>query len=167
MTQSAAVNGLPPQSVQAIPSDRRIFIEIQLRRRSGIPGRERWQVDGLKGNKGLAAALETALSGESGIKEVVANPLTGCVLVRYSRDHVQGSVEFLIRRALAFNHMIQLEDSQPVTSKRCLLPVRLLAAELACSLLKLLLLRGASAPIGGILWAAGVIVVLAFRGSVG
>jgi Heavy metal associated domain 2 len=166
MTQSATVNELPPQSLQAIPLDRRISVESQLRRCSGIRGRERWQVGGLKGNNRLAAALETALSGESGVKEVVANPLTGCVLVRYSHDHVQGSVEFLIRRALALKHRMEPEVSRPVASKRYLLPVRLLAAELGCSLLKLLLLRGASVPIGGILWAAGVIVVLAFRGSV-
>jgi hypothetical protein len=162
MTQDTALNGIPPQSLQAIPSGRQISIESQLRRCSGIRGRERWQVGGLKGNKRLAAALEMALSGESGVKEAVANPLTGCTLVRYSHDHVHASVEILIRRALALNHMMEPEILRPVASRSYVLPVRLFAAELGCSLFKLLLLKGASAPIGGILWAAGIIAVLGF-----
>lgn len=162
MTQSAAVDGIPPQSLQAVSSGRQISNERQLKRCSGIRGRERWQVGGLTGNKRLAASLEMALKGESGVEEVVANPLTGRILVRYSHDHVQASVEVLIRRALALNHMMTPEISRPVVSKRYLLPVRLLAAELGCSLLKFLLLGGASAPIGGLLWTAGVIVSLGF-----
>jgi ATP-binding cassette, subfamily B, bacterial len=164
MTQDTALNGIPPQSLQAIPSGRQISIESQLRRRSGIRGRERWHVSGLKGNQRLAATLEMALRGESGVTEAVANPLTGCILVRYSQ--VQASVEILIRSALTLKHPIESEVLQPVASKRYSLPARLLTAELGCSLLKFLLLGGASAPIRGIVWAAGIIVVLAFRGSV-
>jgi hypothetical protein len=58
---------------------------------------------GLRGNERLAAALDVALKGESGVEEVVANPLTGRVLVRYSPYHVQASVETLILRALALD----------------------------------------------------------------
>ena len=91
------------------------------------------------------------------------NPLTGRVLVRYSPDHVQASVEILIRRALALDPMIEREFSRPVTSRIFLLPMQMLAAEMGCSLLKLLLLGGASSPIGGIVWvAAGVIAALGF-----
>ena len=129
---------------------------------SRIRGRERWYVDGLKGNERLARAVEVALTGESGIEEAVANPLTGRVLVRYSPDHVQAPVEILIRQALALHPMLELEFSRPLTPKLFLLPRRLLAAELGCSLLKLLLVGGASVPVGGILWAAGVIVALGF-----
>jgi hypothetical protein len=162
MMQIAAVDGIPPRSFQAVASDKQISAEDQLRRCSVIRGRERWQVSGLTGNKRLAASLEMALKGESGVEEVVANPLTGRILVRYSHDHVQASVEVLIRRALALNHMLAPEISRPMVSKRYLLPVRLLAAELGCSLLKFLFLGGASAPLGGLVFAAGVIVSLGF-----
>jgi hypothetical protein len=113
-------------------------------------------------NERLAAALEVALKGESGVEEAVANPLTGRVLVRYSPDHVQAPIEMLIRRALALGPLLEREFSRPLTSKILLLPTRLLAAELGCSLLKLLLLGAASGPGGGILRAAGVFVALGF-----
>jgi hypothetical protein len=129
---------------------------------SRIRGRERWYVDGLKGKERLARAVEVALTGESGIEEAVANPLTGRVLVRYSPDHVQAPVEMLIRRALALGPMLEREFSRPLTSKPFLLPKRLLVAELGCSSLKFLLLGGISCPGGGILCAAGVIVALGF-----
>ena len=129
---------------------------------SRIRGRERWYVDGLKGNERLACAVEVALTDESGVEEAVANPLTGRVLVRYSPDHVQAPVEMLIRRALALGPMLEPEFSLPLTSKPFLLPKRLLVAELGCSSLKFLLLGGISCPGGGILWAAGVILALGF-----
>ena len=128
---------------------------------SRIRGRERWYVDGLKGNERLACAVEVALTGESGVEEAVANPMTGRVLVRYLPERVQASVEMLIRRALALDPMSEREFSRSMTFKPFLLPKRLLVAEAGCSLLKLLLLGGISCPVGGIWCAAGLIV--AFR----
>jgi hypothetical protein len=136
--------------------------EFSLKPCSRIHGRERWYVDGLKGNERLARAVEVALMGESGVEEAVANPLTGRVLVRYSPDHVQAPVEILIRRALALGPMLEREFSRPLTSKLFLLPTRLLVAELGCSLFKILILGGASGSIGGLLRVAGVIVALGF-----
>jgi hypothetical protein len=132
---------------------------------SRIRGRERWHVDGLKGNRRLATAVEVTLKGESGVEEVAVNPLTGRVLVRYLPDQIQASVEMLIRQALALGpifdeKLIEQELSPPVTSNRFLLPKRLLAAELGCSLLKVLLLGGISCPAGGIWCVAGVFVTL-------
>ena len=165
MTQSPEVAQIPPDASLASRPGTQPTTERQessLKPCSRIRGRERWQVGGLRGNELLAAALEVALKGEAGVEEAVANPLTGRVLVRYSPDHVQAPVEILIRRALALDPVLEREFSRPLPSKLFLLPTRLLAAELGCSLLKLLLLGGASGPIGGILWAAGVIVALGF-----
>jgi ATP-binding cassette subfamily B protein len=55
----------------------------ELRLRSSVPGRERWEVDSLKGKQGLAAALEKALRAENGIVLVRANPVTGRVLIQF------------------------------------------------------------------------------------
>jgi len=153
---------LPQTSLTSRPAiqtsiERRGF---SLRPCSRIRGRERWHVDGLKGNRRLSAAVEVALKGESGVEEAAVNPLTGRVLVRYLPDRIQVSVEMLIRQALALNPLIEQELSPPVTSKTFLLPKGLLAAELGCSLLKVLLLGGISCPAGGIWCVAGVIVTL-------
>ncbi len=117
-------------------------------------------MSGLRGNTRLAAALEVTLKGESGVEEAVANPLTGRVLVRYSPDHIETSVETLIRQALALDPLIEQELSRPVASKPFFLTKRVLAAELGCSLLKLVVLGGVSCPVGGIWCVAGVIVTL-------
>jgi hypothetical protein len=165
MTQSPEVARILPPAYLASRPGTQATIERQefsLKPCSRIRGRERWHVGGLRGNERLAAALELALKGEPGIEEAVANPLTGRVLVRYSPDHVQAPVEILIRRALALDPMMERESTRPVTFKLFLLPTRLLAAEVGCSLLKFLLLGGASGPVLGILWAAGVIVALGF-----
>ena len=50
---------------------------------SSIPGRERWEVGGLKGRVALAAALEKALLAENGVILARANPATGRVLIQF------------------------------------------------------------------------------------
>jgi hypothetical protein len=165
MTQSLALNEIPPQTCLASCPDMPVAIERQgfsLKPCSRVRGRERWHVAGLKGNERLAAAVEVALRGESGVEEAVANPMTGRVLVRYSPERIEASVEMLIRRAVALGPMIEQEFSRPVTSKPFLLPKRLLVAEAGCSLLKLLFLGGISCPAAGIWYAAGVIFALRF-----
>ena len=53
--------------------------EIQLR--SSIPGRERWEVQGLVWKSNVAEALEKAILAERGVISVRANPSTGRVLI--------------------------------------------------------------------------------------
>jgi hypothetical protein len=165
MTQSLPLSEVPPQTDLVSRPGRQATIERQgfsLKSCSRIRGRERWHVAGLKGNERLAAAVEVALKGESGVEEAVANPMTGRVLVRYLPGHVQGSVEMLIRRALSMDIMIERAFSRPVTSKPFLLPKRLFLAELGCSSLKFLLFGGISCPIAGIWYAAVVLVAVRF-----
>jgi hypothetical protein len=162
MTQSLAVTGISPQRELASRPEIKTSIArrgFSLKPCSRIRGRERWHVSGLRGNKRLAAAVEVALKRESGVEEAAANPLTGRVLVRYSPDRTQASVEMLIRQALALDPMIEQELSRPVASKPFLLTKRLLAAELGCSLFKLLVFGGISCP-AGIWWAAGAVVAV-------
>ena len=63
--------------------------------RSSIPGRERWEVQSLKGRKALAAALEKALLAENGVVLAKANPATGRVLIQF-KVGVEVSCESLI-----------------------------------------------------------------------
>src|SRR3982074_570444 len=124
-TQSLAVTEIPPRTGLTSRPGMQTAIERQgfsLKPCSRIRGRERWHVGGLRGNKRLAAAVEVALRCESGVEEAAANPLTGRVLVRYSPDHIEASVEVLIRQALALDPLIGQELSRPVTSKPFLLP---------------------------------------------
>ena len=160
MAQSLAVTGIPSQTDLASSPVMLGRHELSLKPCSRLRGRERWHVGGLRGNRRLATAVEVALRGELGVEEAAANPVTGRVLVRFSPDHIQAPVEILIRRALEFDTMTEREFSRPVRSQPFLLPKRLLAAELGCSLFKLLLFGGISCPVGGIWCAAAVIVSL-------
>ena len=54
--------------------------------RSSIPGRERWEVESLKGRIALAAALEKALRAEKGVTHARVNPATGRVLIEFHVD---------------------------------------------------------------------------------
>jgi heavy-metal-associated domain-containing protein len=163
MTQSLVATENSPQTDLARRPAIQTTIErtrFSLKPCSRIRGRERWHVSGLRGNERLAAAVEVTLKGTSGVKEAAANPLTGRVLVRYSPDHIETSVETLIRQALALDPLIEQELSRPVASKPFFLTKRVLAAELGCSLLKLVVLGGVSCPVGGIWCVAGVMVTL-------
>lgn len=58
-----------------------------IRLRSSLPGRERWDVDGLLRKSFLAEQIETELHKKIGVIEVKANPFTGRVLVVFD-EHI-------------------------------------------------------------------------------
>jgi len=131
--------------------------------RSRVPGRERWYVDNVEDNPRLAAAVELVLRTEEGIEEVLANPLTGRVLVRYRPDAVAESVETLLCRAIEAGPMSHeefatLRSEQPQSS----FSKELLSAEIACSLSHIILFGG-FCPIG--LAATGVLLLLHRRSA--
>jgi ATP-binding cassette subfamily B protein len=64
-----------------------ISSDAQVQLCSSIPGRERWEIEGLIRENGLAEALENALLTEHGVISVRANPSTGRVLIRFQTDH--------------------------------------------------------------------------------
>ncbi|HJQ27223.1 MAG TPA: ATP-binding cassette domain-containing protein [Blastocatellia bacterium] len=69
----------------------------EVRLRSAIRGRERWDVKPLHKRPDLAQALEEALLRHPGIREVHANPISGRLLVTYTPDYPGLSVEELLR----------------------------------------------------------------------
>jgi hypothetical protein len=109
---------------------------------SRIPGRERWQIEVLEDRPRLAAALELVLGSEDGVERVEANPLTGRVLVHYRPELISATIEELIRRALEFGPMTR--DEYAARPKRAAgwSARHLLAAEIACTALKLTLFGG-------------------------
>lgn len=126
--------------------------------RSRVPGRERWYVDAVEDNPRLAAAVDLVLRSEEGIEEVLANPLTGRVLVRYQPGSVSESIQTLLCRAIAAGPMSVEEfaafrHEQPRGS----FSKHLLTTEIACSLSHMLLFGG-FCPIG--LAATGVLLLL-------
>jgi hypothetical protein len=110
---------------------------------SQVPGRERWYVNALRDNSRLAAAVELVLRSEGGILDAHANPLTGRVLVHYQSDLLSESIEALIHRALEFGPMSREEFSSLQSKDPGTLSFRhLLAAEIGCSAIKMILLGG-------------------------
>lgn len=53
-----------------------------------VPGRVRFKVDKLKGSPEFAQRVEQELSSIDGIDSVEAKPLTGSVIVSYSKEHM-------------------------------------------------------------------------------
>ena len=110
---------------------------------SQVPGRERWYVNALRDNPRLAAAVELVLRSEDGMLDAHANPLTGRVLVHYQSDLLSESIDALIHRALEFGPMSREEFSSLRSKDRDTLSFRhLLAAEIGCSAIKMLLIGG-------------------------
>ena len=99
-------------------------------------------MEALEDNPRLAATVEAVLKSEEGILDARANPLTGRVLVRYQPGLFSESTEILIRRALTFGPMSEAEFA---TFQSKTVPARLsfrhlLAAEIACSTINMIIL---------------------------
>jgi hypothetical protein len=124
---------------------------------SRVPGRERWYVSVLEGRPRFAAAVELLLRCDEGIVNAQANPLTGKVLVQYRPGVIPETPERLIRRALEFGPMSREEFSaRPITALSWS-AVHFLAAEIACTALKMTLFGGyCSLALG----AAGLLFLL-------
>jgi ABC transporter family protein len=68
--------------------------------RSAVPGRVRWEVDGLRNRPWRAATAETALQHTPGILSVEATPRTGRLLVHYDAALSTLEITRLVRIAL-------------------------------------------------------------------
>src|SRR5277367_3017974 len=104
----------------------------QLRLRSSVPGRERWEVKGLAGAHGLAEALEKALLAEQGVVLVRANPITGRVLIRFEvggdvrcRLLLRAHLRTILARGIAErspnaggNPLVRILRASPVSSRQ-------------------------------------------------
>jgi ATP-binding cassette subfamily B protein len=89
----------PPASTDA-PYSHTIAGDDQLRPRSVVPGRQRWEVGGLKGAPEPARLLALELAAAEGIRAVEANPLTGRLLVHHEPGLQSPVVADLIRAAV-------------------------------------------------------------------
>ena len=70
-----------------------------VRPRSVVPGRQRWEVPGLFGEKDVAERIEFALRAAAGIRMVRANPTTGRLLVFHEPSLTGAQVGEIVRRA--------------------------------------------------------------------
>jgi ATP-binding cassette subfamily B protein len=73
---------------------------IDLRLRSAIPGRERWEVDVLRSRRRLAEMLEERLRSIHAFAQVQVNAVTGRILVVYDQVSLRGEVRAHIEAAL-------------------------------------------------------------------
>ncbi|MDH6127509.1 ABC transporter ATP-binding protein/permease [Kitasatospora sp. GP82] len=75
--------------------------DLDVRPRSVIPGRQRWDVKLVLGRPQVAEVLAAALRRIPGITEAQASPITGGVLVRHDASVTATDVSRLVRRAVA------------------------------------------------------------------
>lgn len=73
---------------------------LEMRLRSAIRGRERWEVKALRKRPDIAQELEAAIGQHPGVLDVHANPVSGRVLVIYSPEYSGLDVESLLRDSL-------------------------------------------------------------------
>jgi hypothetical protein len=72
----------------------------EIRLRSAVPGRMRWEVAGLRNRPRTAAAVAVALERMPGILSVEATPRTGRLLVRYDASLTAEAVMAVVEAAL-------------------------------------------------------------------
>jgi len=116
--------------------------------RSAVPGRDRWELPALVNDRLRAAAVQSILATEPGVLKVVANHVTGRVLIEYLPSKLNEPVETLLRRAIAFGPMLPSECMEPAAAKPAAKPLgsravwsslgAFASAELGCLLFKLL-----------------------------
>jgi hypothetical protein len=130
---------------------------------SQVRGRQRWYVDVLEDNRRLAAAVELVLRSEEGILGASVNPLTGRILVHHDPELLPEIIEAFIHRAIEFGPMSREEFSalRPDGHNHFLGAGHLIAAEIGCSVIKMLLLGG-GCPIG-LAAAAGILLLFHWR----
>jgi hypothetical protein len=87
--------------------------EVPFYLRSTVAGRDRWELPVLFNDRRRAAAIQMILRTEPGIRKVVANHLTGRVLIEYLPGQLNKPVETLLRRAVAFGPMLTIEFAEP------------------------------------------------------
>ncbi|MFG3054592.1 ATP-binding cassette domain-containing protein [Kitasatospora sp. NPDC048239] len=75
--------------------------DLEVRLRSVIPGRQRWDVKPVLGRPRAAEVLAAALRRIPGITQVQASPVTGGVLVRHDARVSAADVGRIVRRAVA------------------------------------------------------------------
>jgi ATP-binding cassette subfamily B protein len=74
--------------------------EFDVRLRSALPGRERWEVESIRRRPRLAAAVQNELQQNRGLLSVSANPMSGRILVLYQPGTLDGQMGTLIMAAL-------------------------------------------------------------------
>lgn len=77
------------------------FVDSDVRPRSVIPGRQRWDVKPVLGRPRTAEVLAATLRRVPGITEAQASPVTGGVLVRHDARVRAADVGRIVRRAVA------------------------------------------------------------------
>jgi ATP-binding cassette, subfamily B, bacterial len=143
--------------------------EVVLRPWSITPGRERWEVGGVRGRTTVARAVEELLESEPGVRYVSANPASGRVLLRYEAPLRAGEIERVLRRAATAAHAAA--DDERGASERsgaALTAAVTRAAGLALSARSALGVAATSFPLvvgAGVAVASIAIVVQGWRGS--
>jgi ATP-binding cassette subfamily B protein len=95
----------------------------QLRLRSAISGRERWEVDALRHRADLARAFEERALAQPGITGVHANPATGRVLLQFAPASLAQDTRSLIAGILTAI-LIDIRRDTPVVARHAGRPAR-------------------------------------------
>nr|WES10801.1 ABC transporter ATP-binding protein [Streptomyces sp.] len=85
---------------------------------SVVPGRQRWEVAGLRGRPDAARLVEESLRTEAGVDGATANPVTGRVLLLHDRSLTTPEASHLLRRAVVRSLARVLAPPPPAPARR-------------------------------------------------
>jgi manganese/zinc-transporting P-type ATPase C len=78
----------------------RAMVSGDLRLRSDLPGRQRWQADALYRRPRYAAAVEATLESAPGVVSARCNPVTGRLLVEFDRTLAPARIATAVKQAM-------------------------------------------------------------------
>jgi ATP-binding cassette subfamily B protein len=138
--------------------------------RSSVPGRERWEVEGLAGEERIAAALEKAIAAEPGILFVRVNSATGRVLIQFSalsgircKDLLSRHIRTVVERGAApipasgGNPLVRiLRSAPPPTRERTIAALLSIASQIVAVARRVTLISTINVALSGAGVAAAV-----------
>ncbi len=87
--------------------------EFEIHLRSALPGRERWEVEDIRHKPRLAQAVQDTLRENRGVLAVIANPMTGRILVMYEPGPLDEQMEALLQAALRKSSAKRIAEDSP------------------------------------------------------
>ncbi|AXI80467.1 ABC transporter ATP-binding protein/permease [Peterkaempfera bronchialis] len=97
-------------------------VDLEVRLRSIIPGRQRWDVEPVLGRPRAAEVLAAALRRIPGITQAQANPITGGLLVRHEVSVSAADVDRIVRRAVALVVEATARVARPAPARSAVKP---------------------------------------------
>ncbi|OXM54570.1 hypothetical protein [Amycolatopsis alba] len=77
-----------------------VLVQVKVRPRSVLPGRQRWDIPVMRGRPEVAKLLASRLENASGVLRAQASPVTGTMLVHHAASLDRAELGRVVRRTV-------------------------------------------------------------------